>query len=76
MSYLSETGTSFQPPASEMRAEVERVLLGAYKFIEFPMPISGKVVDADTGAPLFAGPCRVVSCTHKKNSPPSPPSSS
>jgi predicted deacylase len=55
MSYLSETGTSFQPPAEAMRAEVERVLPGAYKFIDFAMPISGRVVDAETGAPIFAG---------------------
>jgi len=54
MSYLSETGTSFQPPAAAMREEVERVLPGAYKFIDFAMPVSGKVVDADTGAPIFA----------------------
>ena len=56
MSFLSETGTSFQPAAPSMREEVERVLPGAYKFIDFAMPVSGKVVDAETGEPIFAGP--------------------
>jgi hypothetical protein len=54
MAYLSETGTSFQPPAESMRAELERIWPGVVAFLEKPLGIVGHVVDAATGEGIAA----------------------
>eukprot|EP00002_Diphylleia_rotans_P024520 TRINITY_DN484_c0_g1_i2.p1 TRINITY_DN484_c0_g1~~TRINITY_DN484_c0_g1_i2.p1 ORF type:complete len:470 (-),score=110.74 TRINITY_DN484_c0_g1_i2:205-1614(-) len=51
---LIETGTAFQPPASEMQRELERVWPLTLRFLSFSTPISGRVLDSRTLAPVEA----------------------
>ncbi|MFG0328906.1 MAG: M14 family zinc carboxypeptidase [Phycisphaerales bacterium] len=53
-SFLTETGRRQQPDYSQALAEADRVWPGTLWMIERPIPLSGRVSDANTGAPLEA----------------------
>ncbi len=53
-SFLIETEAEFQPPFADALAEAQQVLPGILWMAERPIPISGHVTDACTGAPLEA----------------------
>ena len=52
--FLTETQTAFQPPFSGAVSEAARVWPGILKVIDRPIPLSGHVTDAATGAPVSA----------------------
>jgi len=54
LAYLVETGTAFQPPATEKDATLRRVWPGVKKFLQRPISTSGVVTDKKTGKPLKA----------------------
>lgn len=54
LSFLVETGTAFQPNAATMKEELVRVWPGTLYFLQLPIPISGRVLDRRTGAPVEA----------------------
>jgi carboxypeptidase T len=54
LTVLLEIGTAFQPSFSSATAEAARVWPGILRMLERPVPLSGRVTDAATGAPLAA----------------------
>eukprot|EP00657_Telonema_sp_P-1_P002583 TRINITY_DN15993_c0_g1_i1.p1 TRINITY_DN15993_c0_g1~~TRINITY_DN15993_c0_g1_i1.p1 ORF type:complete len:251 (+),score=23.32 TRINITY_DN15993_c0_g1_i1:101-853(+) len=49
MAYLVETGDAFQPDAATKDKVVEQVWPGVKHFLEIPIPLSGKVIDKESG---------------------------
>jgi len=54
LAFLTETGTAFQPPQAQMRAELVRILPGTLYFLTLPIPVSGHVLDRQTRQPIVA----------------------
>jgi len=54
ISYLTETGTAFQPPANQMQEELVRVLPMTILYLQLPVPVTGHVIDASNGDRLAA----------------------
>ena len=52
LAYLVETGTAFQPPASEKDRTVKQVWPGVKNFLHQKIPLSGVVKDKKTGEPI------------------------
>lgn len=52
--FLTETATEFQPAFPSAQAEVALVWPGTVWLLERPIPVSGRVLDACSGAPLDA----------------------
>jgi len=52
LAFLVETGESFQPPPKTMQAELKRAYPGIIALLQFPIPVSGQVVDKDTKKPV------------------------
>lgn len=52
--FLVEINTTFQPPVASAQAEAEQIWPGILWHMERPVPLSGHVKDAATGAPLDA----------------------
>ncbi|MEW6199714.1 MAG: M14 family zinc carboxypeptidase [Planctomycetota bacterium] len=52
--FLIETHTSFQPTYASAQTEAQMVFPGVLFMLERPIPLSGHVTDARTGAPLRA----------------------
>lgn len=46
---LIETGTAFQPPASQMREELVRIWPGTLVGLSTKIPLSGHIIDEETG---------------------------
>lgn len=54
LSLLVEIGTAFQPQFDETTSEIARIWPGILAMFTLPIPCSGVVSDADSGAPLSA----------------------
>ena len=48
LAFLVETGNAFQPPPSEMKAELRQVFPGILKLLELEPSLTGRIRDRDT----------------------------
>jgi hypothetical protein len=54
LSMLIESGKSFQPPATEMRKDVDKCWIGVLEFLKIPIRLQGHVLEENSRKPIKA----------------------